>query len=143
VRGGLVQRQAVLAAAALLGIVAALVIASLSSGSSTPEAERLPDSVPAPTPSGWYETITAPYRLPAGRDRTTCNHAARPEPPGIGHPTLPCGVKLWLEVDDRRVLTQVVDRGTGRPGREFDLTAPLAQTLGVTGIRPIRWRYAR
>jgi hypothetical protein len=40
------------------------------------------------------------------------------------------------------VLTEVVDRGTGVPGREFDVTAPLARRLGLRGTQPVQWRFA-
>ena len=40
------------------------------------------------------------------------------------------------------MLTQVVDRGAGLPGREFDLTPALAKRIGLTGVQPIDWRFA-
>ena len=55
---------------------------------------------------------------------------------------LPCGAKIYLSFDGRQVLTQVIDRGPFVPGREFDLTAPLADKLGLDGVQRIRWAYA-
>jgi hypothetical protein len=40
------------------------------------------------------------------------------------------------------VLTQVIDRASGVPGREFDVTAALARRIGLRGVQPIRWRFA-
>jgi hypothetical protein len=98
-------------------------------------------SVPAPG-GGWYETLAAPYRLDTTARRTVCGHRARPRTLGVAHPVLPCGTKLYLSYEDKEVLTQVIDRGTGRPGREFELTAALARELELAGVQPIRWRYA-
>lgn len=138
---GLAQRQIVLAAAALLAVVVALVLASLAGGSASEE-EGLPQSVPAPG-GGWYRGLAAPYRFPRSATQTSCGHPATSKTNGVGHPALPCGAKIYLLLEGRQVLTQVVDRGAGRPGREFDVTEPLARALGLSGIQPIEWRFAR
>jgi rare lipoprotein A (peptidoglycan hydrolase) len=62
---------------------------------------------------------------------------------GVAHPVLPCGAKIVLEYDDTRVLTQVIDRGPSVPGREFDISRPLALRLRLQGVQPIRWQFAR
>jgi rare lipoprotein A (peptidoglycan hydrolase) len=62
---------------------------------------------------------------------------------GVAHPVLPCGVKLFVAYRDKVFLTQVVDRGPAVPGRDFDVTRPLAARLGLKGTQQIRWRYAR
>jgi hypothetical protein len=56
---------------------------------------------------------------------------------------LPCGAKVVIRFDGQDVLTQVVDRGAGLPGREFDLTPALAKRIGLTGVQPIEWRFAQ
>jgi hypothetical protein len=55
---------------------------------------------------------------------------------------LPCGAKIIIRFEGTDVLTQVIDRGTGVPGREFDLTAELARRIGLRGVQPVRWRFA-
>jgi rare lipoprotein A (peptidoglycan hydrolase) len=135
------QRQLVLAAVALLGIVAALAVAAAAGGGSSPSAaEELP-SVPAQG-GGWYRALAAPYRLDPRTERTACGQRATPRTLGVAHPVLPCGAKVVLRYGDVQVLTQVIDRGTGVPGREFDLTAELARRIGLAGVQPIRWRFA-
>jgi rare lipoprotein A (peptidoglycan hydrolase) len=96
-------------------------------------------SVP-PAGGGWYRATVAPYRPGAGR--TACGQRATPRTLGVAHPVLPCGAKVVLRYGDVQVLTQVIDRGTGAPGREFDLSAELARRMGLEGVQAIRWRFA-
>jgi hypothetical protein len=132
-------RLLLLAAVALLTVVGVLAVAALADSSEArPQAER---SIPAPG-GGWYETLAAPYRLDTDSRRTVCGFRARATTLGVAHPVLTCGAKLVLSYEDREVLTQVIDRGTGAPGREFELTAPLARALRLSGVQPIRWRFA-
>ena len=138
----LAQREIVLAAVALLAIVVALVVASRD-GDSSAAAPELPEAVPAPVEGGWYEALAAPYRVDADAPTTACGHRADDATQGVAHPVLPCGTKLYVRYGDVEVLTEVVDRGTGAPGRVFDVTRPLARRLGLGGIDTIRWRFAR
>ena len=131
----LAQRELALAAIALLAIVAAVALASAVRGSGDE------DDVPGPVGT-WYDALAGAYRLDADEGRTECGYRATSELPGVAHPVLPCGAKIVIEYDGRQVLTQVVDRGTGVPGRVFDLTAPLASELGLRGVQEIRWAYA-
>ncbi len=140
-RHGLARRGLALAAVALLGGVLAFAADSWGSkdtGSTQPEARPVP--VPG---SGWYRALAAPYPVSTARARTSCGQKLGPETLGVAHPVLPCGVKLYISYGDKLVLTQVVDRGPGAPGRDFDLTQALAAKLGLEGTQQIRWRYAR
>jgi rare lipoprotein A (peptidoglycan hydrolase) len=136
---GLAQRQLLLAGIALLGLVAALAVAAVAGGSAAEDGES--GSVPAPG-GGWYRALAAPYRLDPETERTACGQKATPKTLGVAHPVLPCGAKVVLRYGETQVLTQVIDRGTGVPGREFDLTAELARQIGLAGVQPIRWRFA-
>ena len=133
------QRQVALAAITLLALVAALAVDAVAKDE--PERQAVPESVPAPD-GGWYEAVAAPYRFRAGVRRTSCGHRARADTVGVAHPVLPCQTKLWLAYGDRQVLTQVIDRGTLLPGREFEVTAPLGRLIGLETADQIRWRYA-
>ncbi|HLY86244.1 MAG TPA: hypothetical protein VKO84_07020, partial [Gaiellaceae bacterium] len=62
---------------------------------------------------------------------------------GVVHPVLPCGTKLFVQVGSKRVYTQVVDRGPVPSREDFDLTAALADRLGLAGTRNVRWAFAR
>ena len=93
--------------------------------------------------SGWYRALAAPYPAATSRERTSCGQRLWPKTLGVAHPVLPCGVKLYISYGDKLVLTQVVDRGPGAPGRDFDVTRALAARLGLVGTQQIRWRYAR
>jgi hypothetical protein len=135
----LARREVALAAVALLAIVAAL-----ASGLGGEDDEKpLPRAVPVPAEGGWYRSFAAPYPASASRDRTVCGFRLGPKTLGVAHPVLPCRVKLFISYGDKTVLTQVIDRGPGVPGREFDLTRALAVRLGLRGTQQIRWRYAR
>jgi Lytic transglycolase len=135
------QRQIVLAGAALVAIVLALLVASLGDDSSSASNDG-PEAVPAPG-GGWYTALAAPYRVNREAPTTACGHRADETTQGVAHPVLPCGTKLYLGYGEQEVLTEVVDRGSGAPGRVFDVTAPLARRLGLDGVRTVRWRFAR
>ena len=62
---------------------------------------------------------------------------------GVGHPVLPCGVRIYIRYGDRTVLTTVIDHGDVPPGRELNLTPRLASLLGVHGTRSVQWRFTR
>ena len=132
----LARREIALAGVALLAIVAGLAIASLAGGSAGDE-DRAPGAV-----GQWYSALAGTYRFDAEAEVTACGYPAEPPTPGVAHPVLPCGAKIVVEYGGKQVLTQVVDRGTGVPGREFDLTPKLASELGFRGVQPIRWAYA-
>jgi hypothetical protein len=129
----------VLAGIALLGVAVALALAAWGNGTSSEDDTRR--SVPAPG-GGWYRTLAAPYRLRPSQKRTECGQRATPKTLGVAHAVLPCGAKIVLRFEGTEVLTQVIDRATGVPGREFDLTAELARRIGLRGVQPIRWRFA-
>jgi rare lipoprotein A (peptidoglycan hydrolase) len=94
-----------------------------------------------PAPAGpWMTALAAAYEP---THRTACGVHVGPNTVGVGHPVLPCGVKLYLRFGDRTVLTTVIDRGEVPPGRELDLTPKIAELLGVEGTQRIRWRFTR
>ncbi len=130
-------RAIALACVALLAIVLGLAVASFADGSEAEE--RTPSAV-----GEWYSAVAGTYRPEAAADAdvTACGYPADETTPGVAHPVLPCGAKIVVEYEGKQVLTQVVDRGTGLPGREFDLTAKLASQLGLRGVQRIRWAYA-
>lgn len=129
----LAQRELALAGVALLGAVVALalVIGRADSKSALPK------------PAGAWYTALAGVRQAGGiGKRTACGQILTADTNGVSHPVLPCGAKIFLSFDGKSVLTQVIDRGPFVPGREFDLTEPLAAKLGLGGVQRIRWAYA-
>ncbi|HYZ76370.1 MAG TPA: RlpA-like double-psi beta-barrel domain-containing protein [Gaiellaceae bacterium] len=97
-----------------------------------------------PKPVGtWYRALAVPYTPAASRKRTACGQRISARTMGVAHPVLPCGAKLYLSYGGRKVLTQVIDRGPNRPGREFGVTKPLADEIGLHGTTAIRWSFAR
>jgi rare lipoprotein A (peptidoglycan hydrolase) len=136
VNAPLAQRQLVLAAAALLAVLAALAVTRLV------EEEREGSSGAPASAAEWRRARAAPYSFPAGARRTACGLAAGPRTLGLAHPVLPCGAKIVIRFDGQEVLTQVVDRGAGASGREFDVTRPLARRIGLSDTQPIEWRFA-
>jgi hypothetical protein len=137
---GLVRRAAALAAVALVGVLLALTAGSFATADE--KSESLPKPVPVPG-AGWYRALAAPYPASSRRERTACGQQLGQNTLGVAHPVLPCGVKIFIAYNDKTVLTQVVDRGPSAPGRQFDITRPLARKLGLAGTQQIRWRYAR
>ena len=135
------QRQLILAGVALLAAIVALVVTERRSSGEAEEGAPERGSV-AVVGEGWYQAVAAPYRPTAG-DRTGCGIVLKADTPGVAHPVLPCGAKIVLSHDGREVLTEVIDRGPGVPGRDFDVTLAVAQRLGLTGQQPISWRFAK
>jgi hypothetical protein len=125
----LAQRLVALAAIALLVGAAALVVL------------RMRDTQSAgPRPVQWYSALAAPYVPPA---RTACGLRTTARTLGIAHPVLACGAKLFVAYGDTEVLTQVIDRGSQLPGRDFAVTVALARRLGLHGTQRVRWAFAR
>lgn len=121
----------------------ALVAVSLALGAAKLREDEEPAAASRAAPEGdWYPAIAAPYQFERGKRATACGHSTRRPVLGVAHPVLPCGAKVTVFYDGQQVLTQVVDRGTGRAGRELELTAPLAQRMGMTGVRRVLWRFA-
>lgn len=129
----LAQREIALAGVALLAAVIALALVI----------GRPRSSGALPQPAGAWQTALAGVRVAGGfGKRTACGQVLGPDTNGVSHAVLPCGAKIFLRYDGKTVLTQVIDRGPYVPGREFDLTGPLAARLGLSGVQPIRWAYA-
>jgi rare lipoprotein A (peptidoglycan hydrolase) len=129
----------------LAGITLVVGVAALALARRDADGNRnLPHSIPVPgTKNGYYTARVAPYGPTASHRRTACGEAFTKDTIGIAHPTLPCGVKLYIRFHGREVLTQVVDRGPYAPGRDFDVTKALANRLDLHGTQTVDWRYAR
>ena len=136
----LLQRVLLLLLVAVAAVAGALGIAEAAGGGGGDE-DGVLAAAEAPG-GGWYRAVAAPYRLDREAGLTACGQPAADTTAGIGHPVLPCGAKLVIRYGDTEVLAQVVDRGSGRAGREFELTAALAATVGLRGVEPIEWRFA-
>jgi len=94
-----------------------------------------------PAGAGPWTTALAAASTPAGP--TACGVTVTAATVGVGHPVLPCGVRLYVRFGDRTVLTTVIDRGDVPPGRELNLTPKLAELLGVQGTQSVQWRFTR
>ena len=131
----LLQRQAALAAGALL---ATLGVLALGEGSEPP--------APLPPPQVSIEWERAVVGVLPGRTdgrQTACGSELDAGTMGVAHPLLPCGVDLDVSYEGKEVRTEVVDRmPVTSDGLEFLLTRALARDLGVAGETPIRWRFA-
>ncbi len=130
---GLAVREVALAGVALLAAVAALAVTAQTRGASRG----------SPQPVGSYRALAGSMGAGVLGRRTACGGVIGVETLGIAHPTLPCGARIFVTFDGTTVLTQVIDRGPHRPGRQFDLTDALAARLGLQGVKPVRWSYAR
>ncbi len=137
----LLQRELSLAAAALLGAVVALAVAARDH-TTTAGPSRLPQPAISQL-SGWYRALAGVRTRPLARGASGCGTLLDPKTLGVDHPVLPCGAKVFVAYRGKTALTTVVDRGPLRPGYEFELTPALAELLGLTGIRTIRWSFAR
>jgi hypothetical protein len=130
----LLQRQAALAAGALLATLGVLAIGDRQ-------------EVAAPLPSvdvgvEWQRAEVGVLPLRAYSRPTACGIDLGSGTLGVAHPLLPCGVDLVVSAAGRDIRTEVVERGHVRQGHEFELTRALAAELGVTGEDTVRWRFA-
>ena len=65
--------------------------------------------------------------------RTGCGGTLGYSQMGVAHKTLPCGAKVTLRHNGRRVRVPVIDRGPYVGAREYDLTAATARKLRFRG----------
>jgi rare lipoprotein A len=61
---------------------------------------------------------------------TACGETLEPNTLGVANKTLPCGTKVALYYQGRKVTVPVIDRGPYVSGREYDLTAATRDRLG-------------
>ena len=129
----LLQRQAALAAGALLCTLG--VLALRERGDEPPPARVGPNI-------RWESAVVGLLPADAYERKTTCGIELDSGTLGVAHPLLPCGVDLVLALNGREVRTEVVERAPVEPGRAFDVTKALADELGLRAPREIRWRFA-
>jgi hypothetical protein len=137
----LAQRHIALGAAALLGVVVGLAVASRDA--KTLKAIR---AIPRPAVSdlsGWYTALAGVRSRPLAGKPSACGTLLSPKTLGVDNPVLPCGAKVFVSYKRKTVLTQVVDRGPFGPGQAFEVTPALADILGLRGVQAIRWSFAR
>ena len=130
------QRSLVLAAVALLAATAALALSGGGAG------RKSPATAGPAAAGGWYEALAGARSPAASGVRTACGKLLTPGSLGVSHPVLPCGERLVVAFGGVEVQTTVIDRSAPQPGRQLELTAALAQRLGVKGTQRIRWRLA-
>jgi rare lipoprotein A len=132
-RPQLAVREIALAGFALLAALVALAI----------NAQTKDGAGRSPQPEGSYTALAGSSGPAAFGRRTACGGVITPATEGLAHPTLPCGVRIFVSFHGTTVLAQVVDRGPFKLGRQFDLTDALARRLGLRGVQQIHWSYAR
>jgi hypothetical protein len=134
------QRLLAVTGAGLLAGVIAVAVAQQNEGSA-----RASGPQPAVGQgAGWTSAVAGvARRYPLRGRRSRCGWLLRSGTLGVVHPVLPCGTKLFVEVNGERVYTQVVDRAPVPAREDFDLTAALAERLGLAGADDVRWAFAR
>jgi rare lipoprotein A (peptidoglycan hydrolase) len=95
-----------------------------------------------PQPVGSYVALAGSSGAAAFGRKTACGGVITSATEGVAHPTLPCGVRIFITYHGHTVLVPVVDRGPYTQGREFDLTDALARRVGLRGVQEIHWSYA-
>jgi rare lipoprotein A (peptidoglycan hydrolase) len=66
--------------------------------------------------------------------QTACGQSLTRSLVGVAHRSLPCGTRVTISYQGRRITAPVVDRGPYHRGRKLDLTAAAATNLGFSGI---------
>jgi rare lipoprotein A len=81
-----------------------------------------------------YRTALASWYGPGFYgQRTGCGGTLGYSQLGVAHKTLPCGTKVTLRHNGRRIRVPVIDRGPYVGAREYDLTAATARKLRFRG----------
>ena len=132
----LLQRQAALAAGALLATLGVLALRD--------------QGEPAPAlPPGqvgvqiqWERAVVGVLPARAYSRETACSVRLDSGTLGVAHPALPCGADVVVAREGKEIRTEVVERAPVRAGRDFELTQALAEELEVSGETAIRWRFA-
>ena len=127
------------AAARRVALLAAVAVLAVAIAISVDRRNRHHQALPAGA-GPWITALAAPY---AATTHTACGVEVTASTVGVGHPVLPCGVRIYVRFGDRTVLTTVIDRGDVPPGREWNLTPRLAALLGVQGTQSVQWRFTR
>lgn len=128
----LATREIALLALALLGGAIALAVT----------AQTRHHTASGPKPVGSYVALAGSSGPQAFGRKTACGGVITSATEGVAHPTLPCGVRVFITFHGHTVLVPVVDRGPYTQGREFDLTDALARRVGLRGVQEIHWSYA-
>jgi hypothetical protein len=137
---GVLRRTTALAAVALVAVVAALALARAGAEHAPRAGEAQQVTVAG---IGWYTALAGSRGAARDAERTTCRRILTGRSLGVIHPVLPCGAKIFIAYGGAEVLTEVIDTRMKRSGRQFELTEPLAQRLGIEGTQEIRWRFAQ
>jgi hypothetical protein len=129
----LLQRQAALAAGALLATLGVLAFG---------DRQEQPGPLPPIEPGvRWEEAVVGVLGARAYARETACGVRIDSGTLGVAHPLLPCGVDLVVSREGKEIRTDVVERASMPAGRDFALTRALAEELGVTGEGTVRWRF--
>jgi len=132
-RSLLAVREVALAGFAVLAAATALAVIAQTKHTTKHEAQ----------PVGSF-TALAGASGPAVAGRTTaCGVVLSENTIGVANPTLPCGTHVFVTFRHKTVLVQVIERGPYTTGRQFGFTEALAREVGLSGVQPIRWSYAR
>lgn len=127
-------RQLALAAVALVAVVAALA----TERGIDPPATR--PAVLLPLDGAWEQARGAPLADTAAV--RGCSLVVTRETLAVTHPTLPCGLRVVIEVGDAVASVQVAGRAPIVPGTAFGLTPALARQLRVKAPRDLHWALA-
>jgi rare lipoprotein A (peptidoglycan hydrolase) len=95
-----------------------------------------------PKPVGDYIALAGSSGPQAFGRKTACGGVITSATEGVSHPTLPCGVRIFIRFHGQTLLVPVIDRGPYTQGREFDLTDALARRVGLRGVQEIHWSFA-
>jgi rare lipoprotein A (peptidoglycan hydrolase) len=128
----LATRQIALGGAAILAGAIALAVT----------AQTRHHTTNGPKPVGSYVALAGSSGPAAFGRKTACGGAITSATEGVAHPTLPCGVRIFITYHGHTVLVPVVDRGPYTQGREFDLTDALARRVGLRGVQEVHWSFA-
>lgn len=91
----------------------------------------------APAPSGGRWVHASWYGPGFFGNRTACGQTYTTASWGVAHKSLPCGTMVSITYAGRTISAPVIDRGPYIAGREIDLSAAVAQSLGFAGVQAV------
>lgn len=106
-----------------------------------PKPAPKPKQSASATAGGGWRTATASWYGPGlYGNRTADGTTFTADTWCVAHKTLPFGTVVQITYGGKTVDVPVRDRGPYTPGREFDLSAAVARSLGFSGVHAIEWR---
>ena len=137
-----IARSAAIAAACVLGVLAAAGPAAAQTGGASTVAASDAEAGGGLAFTALRSAGATWYGPGFYGEKTACGQVLRPGTLGVAHRSLPCGTAVKFVFGGRQIVTRVIDRGPYSKGFSWDLTNGAREALGFEGSGRIRYAVA-